>query len=170
MPKKVLIKKSPKSLLSPTLKSTESAEKVVVSRKWAINWKMNIQTGHTSFSTEYQEDEASTSAGSDKLSVPHFNYYILGGRPDGSRQTALKMNKQHIVRYLIRVDWSLWNAAAVNYELFSRGWRCASLLYWCKNNPPAVLFSPTSKTTNVRLHSITWTSGSIGFICRQWEG
>ncbi len=119
----------------------------------------SIQTGRTSSaepqSREYQENEGFSSAVSDKLNTQHFNSQIPGARPDGSRQTVLRMNKQRKVHYLIRVDWSFWQATAVNCELFSRGWRCADLLYWCWNDPPAVPFTPLSKTTNVMLNSIT---------------
>lgn len=116
---------------------------------------MSIQTGHTSSaapqSREYQENEGFSSAVSDKLNTQHFNSHFPGARPDVSRQTALRMNKQRKVHYLIRVDWSFWEAT-VNCELFSRGWRCMGLLYWCWNDPP---FTPLSQTTNVMLNSIT---------------
>lgn len=72
---------------------------------------MNIQTGHTSSpepqSKEYQEDMGSFSAVSDKLSSPHFSSSIPGAWPDGSHQTALRMNKQHKVHYLIHVYFKL---------------------------------------------------------------
>ncbi len=106
---------------------------------------MSIQTGRTSSaepqSREYQENEGFSSAVSDKLNTQHFNSHFPGARPDVSRQTMLRMNKQCKVHYLICVDWSIWEATE-NCELFSRGWRCIGLLYWCWNDPPAVPFTP----------------------------
>ncbi len=113
--------------------------------KMSNKLNMSIQTGRTSSvepqSREYQENEGFSSAVSDKLNTQHFNSHFPGARPDVSSQTALRINKQRKVHYLIRVDWSVWEAT-VHCELFSRGWRCIGLLYWCWNDPPAVPFTP----------------------------